>query len=72
MYIRKKVEFKTRYGYYPEFDGWDCTLEQAYKFYEDDKLIHLFKDGVIKCYKEFPRVLEETYQIGDLVLTDFI
>ena len=43
----------TFYEYWKEFDNEEPTLEQAYKFYEDNSICHIAKDGMVKCYIEF-------------------
>ena len=74
MYFKRKHNPKgiIRYNYLEEFDNWSCTLEQAYTFYEDNGLVHLHQDGIIKCYQEFDELEPDEYAIGDLILTDLI
>lgn len=61
-----------KYTYYPEYDGDMVTLEQAYKFYDENDLIHLYVDGVVKCYQEFVNMEPDDYEMGDLILIDNI
>ena len=61
-----------KYTYYPQFDNYPVTLEQAYRFYEDHGLCHLYQDGIVKCYQELLNVYPDEYELGDLILTDNI
>ena len=75
MYYKVRVRpkrDKIRYAYFEEFDNWSCSLEEAYDLYDQNKLVHIFKDGVVKCYQEFKNLTEDEYQIGDLKLIDLI
>ena len=74
MYIRTSTEYKPiiRYAYFDDFDNWECSLEQAYKLYEENHLVHLYQDGIVKCYQEIKGLRPNEYKVGDLILTDFI
>ena len=41
------------YEYWPAFDNDVPSLELAYKLYEENRVCHILKDGVCKCYFEF-------------------
>ena len=50
--IQKKDEI-TVYEYWSAFDNDIPSLEIAYKLYEENRVCHVLKDGICKCYFEF-------------------
>lgn len=50
--LHKKEEI-TVYEYWPAFDNDIPSLEIAYKLYDENRVCHVLKDGVCKCYFEF-------------------
>ena len=53
FYTPPKRKEMTVYEYWPAFDNDVPSLEIAYKLYNEDRVCHVIKDGVCKCYFEF-------------------
>lgn len=62
----------TKYLYYPEFDNYLVTLEEAYKLYDVDGLCHLLKHNTVKCYQEFFNMDTTDEYVNGMKLVDFI
>ena len=52
--VKEEKVAKISYEYWPQFDNDEPTLEMAYKFYEENSICHIAKDGKTKCYFEYP------------------
>jgi hypothetical protein len=48
-----EVKEEIIYEYWSAFDNDIPTLEIAYNLYEENRVCHILKDGICKCYFEF-------------------